>query len=353
MSNPEYEEITFTRKKKKKKYGPNEKLIKTLNLLYMLLKGENKKAKDYAEALNCTQYALKKYIDEIKFTYDLTGEYRIFDIEYDSNKKHYKLRTARDIFVECRPEEVEALYIAVKYLSDLEGTPLKFLNELEKKLKKYYHEEVKKRMDKPVYLSAPKTKSKLSNLLDKINGAMIWKDRKKLVIDYIKTSEKNIERREIVPYSLMVYDYEWYVRAFCLKDKMLKTYVINQMDIIGEPAELSLAEREALPVNPDLSVLHLWDWFDKGEEAEPVKVKLKFTDFKAEAMRKKLVYRREHWSQKIEEEHDSYIIVSFEVKNPVNMIPWILKHGSNVSVIEPENLRMEIKEEAGKIMMLY
>ncbi|MEQ8173189.1 MAG: WYL domain-containing protein [Candidatus Eremiobacterota bacterium] len=95
---------------------------------------------------------------------------------------------------------------------------------------------LKKRREKPVYLSAPKTRSRLSDLLDKINDAMIGKDRKKLVINYVKTREKQSEKREIVPYSLMVYDYEWYVRAFCLKDKVLKTFVVNQIDIKGEPA---------------------------------------------------------------------------------------------------------------------
>jgi len=80
---------------------------------------------------------------------------------------------------------------------------------------------------------------------------------------------------------------------------------------------------------------------------------LKFRGIKAEEMRKKLKYRIEHTSQHIEEEHDDYIIIFFEVKNPFNMIPWILKHGSLVTVIEPEELRIKIKEEANKIMALY
>jgi predicted DNA-binding transcriptional regulator YafY len=353
MSETKYEEVTFKRKKEKRKYGPNKKLVRTLNLLYMLLKGEKMDAEDYATALKCTESAVRKYIDEIRRTYDLSDEYRIFDIEYDSIKEYYRLCTTKEVFVKCLPEEVEALYLAVKYLSGMEGTPLEFLNEIEEKLKRYYHEDVKKSRKKPVCLSAPKTRSKLSDLLDKINDAMVGKDKKKLVIDYIKTREKNKIRIEIVPYSLMVYDYEWYVKAFCLKDKMLKTYVINQMDITGGPEELNRDEREALPENPDLSVIHMWDWPDKSVEAEPVKVMLKFTGFKAEEMRKKQVYRTEHWSQNTEDDQGSYIIVSFKVKNPFNMIPWILKHGCLVAVVEPEDLRVKIKEEVSKIMMLY
>ncbi len=265
MIDSAYEEINFFKKKERKKYGPNKKLVRLLNLLYMLLKGENKNIADYRIILNCKESVVKKYIDEIRYTYDLSGEYRIFDIEYERNKKQYKLCTTRDVFVKCLPEEVEALYMAVKYLSGMEGTPLEFLDELENKLKKYYHEGLKKRREKPVYISAPKTQSKLSDLLEKINDAMVGKDRKKLIIDYVKTREKQSERREIIPYSLMVYDYEWYVRAFCLKDKVLKTFVVNQMDIKGEPAELTGDERKSLPANPDLSVVHMWDWSHPDE----------------------------------------------------------------------------------------
>ncbi|MEQ8223076.1 MAG: WYL domain-containing protein [Candidatus Eremiobacterota bacterium] len=352
MPDSGYEEINFKRKQERK-YGPNNKLVNILNLLYMLLKGDNKNTEYYSRILKCTKSAVKKYIDEIRYTYDLSGEYRIFDIIYDRNKKQYNLCTTRDVFVNCLPEEVEALYMAVKYLSGMEGTPLEFLDELENKLKQYYHKGLKKRREKPVYLSAPKTRSRLSDLLDKINDAMVGKDRKKLIIDYVKTREKQSEKREIVPYSLMVYDYEWYVRAFCLKDKVLKTFVVNQMDIKGEPVELTGSEREELPENPDLSVVHMWDWSDPNEDWEPVKVRLKFTGFKADEMRKKLAYRQEHRSQKIEEEQKDYIIVSFEVKKPFNMVSWILKYGSHVTVLEPEELRERIKDEVSKIMTLY
>ncbi len=141
MPDSGYKEINFKRTKERK-YGPNSKLVNILNLLYMLLKGDNKNTEDYSRILKCTKSAVKKYIDEIRYTYDLSGEYRIFDIVYDRNKKQYNLWTTRDVFVNCLPEEVEALYMAVKYLSGMEGTPLEFLDELENKLKQYYHKGV-------------------------------------------------------------------------------------------------------------------------------------------------------------------------------------------------------------------
>ena len=343
-------EIKFKRKEKKS-HEPAPKFKKVLNLLYMLLKKENKSAEHYAEILNCKPRTIKKYIHDITYTYDPYEEYKIFEIDYNRAQNHYKLTTLKDVFVKCTHEEVIALYFAMKYLSGMEGTPLMHLSNLEKKLRKYYHESVKPKLKKPVQLSGPEIKSKLEEMLQYIDEAMIGKEKKKIIINYTKTYYKEPERKELVPFSLLVHDYDWYLKAFCLKTKMMKNYVINQMEII-ETQELNKEERNIIPEKPDLFISHNWDWANEGENIKPVQVKIKFTGKIAYKFKNKLAFRKEHPSQEWEEQEE-FIIVKYRVKAPFNMTPWILKSGSFAEVLEPKILREHIKEEVNKLKALY
>lgn len=73
--------------------------------------------------------------------------------------------------------------------------------------------------------------------------------------------------REIVTFCLLNHDYEWYIRAFCLKDKKIKSYSINQIEDIKEIKELTETEENELPENPELNVEHMWDW-DNGNNRQ-------------------------------------------------------------------------------------
>jgi len=42
-----------------------------------------------------------------------------------------------------------------------------------------------------------------------------------------------------------------------------------------------------------------------------------------------------------------------KVKNPRNMVEWIMQFGSSVEVLEPEVLKENIREEIGKMQAIY
>lgn len=350
-------DVNFKASEEKKSYGPSKTIKNVLNLLYLLLRGKNKRAEDYIEYLTpegeepLKVKTVKKYIDDIRRTENIKdpdGGY-LFNIIYDRGKKCYKLVNAKDTVITFLPSEVEALYMAVNYLSPQEGTPLVFLKDLDKKLQKCYEKDVRIKLKKPVLLSGPKTESRLMDMLDEIDNAIV--KEKKLLAFYTKTYDKKPEEKKIFPYCLMIYDYEWYLKGFCFKDKITKTFPVNQLEII-KTERLDGGEKREMPVNPDISVVHRWDWVKIGEEKEPVKVRIKFRNVMAERVRKKFKYRQEHPTQEVEEYEDS-VIVSYRVRNPVNMEDWILGYGPMAEVMEPEFLRRKMIEILEEMLRVY
>ena len=333
-------QVSFT---SSKEHGENRKVRNILHLLFMLLKQEEEGIDYYAASLGCRVPTVKKYIDEIRKTIDEKSHTGFF-VDYDKGKKHYKLYSPVK-FLALEREEMKLLYEAVRYLSDEVSNPFKNLKTIENKIYKTLEKEITGNLAPSVIVSGPKIKRNLSVSLAMIKKAI--NERNKLLLTYKPTHHKETVSREIVPFTLLVYDYEWYIRAFCFKDRIIKTFSINQI-IRMERKELTEREERLLPENPDLMPAHMWDWGDGGK----VEVKIKFTGPVAERMKKKLSYRTEHPTQKVKG-FGKDVIVSFEVKDPFNMIGWILQFGYGVEVLEPGSLRERIKEELNSMKDLY
>jgi len=64
--------------------------------------------------------------------------------------------------------------------------------------------------------------------------------------------------------------------------------------------------------------------------------------------------RSEHrYRNRIEYNQDNDLLISYNVKNPFNMIPWILQYGSDIEVLEPEYLRHKITKDLYEVMRVY
>ncbi|NLZ49837.1 MAG: WYL domain-containing protein [Clostridiales bacterium] len=58
-------------------------------------------------------------------------------------------------------------------------------------------------------------------------------------------------------------------------------------------------------------------------------------------------------NQKISWNEDESIIFEAEMQGKTEIISWILSMGSKVTIIEPEELKNEIKEEVMKMQAIY
>ena len=341
-------EVTFVSNGERDKETKTEqKLRNILTMLSMLLRKDNRTKAEYAEELGLKVDTVKNYFGDINKSFDevkRTGFY----VNYDRKDRVYKLVSHFDL-PEFLPEEIEGLYIAIRHLSRQEGTPFEHLGEVERKLGRYYTKDIRERLKKKVGYSGPFIRSRLTEMVNVIDEAI--NDKKKIIMSYHKTSSKEPEIREVFPYSIHSHGYEWYLRAFCFRDEKVKTYAVNQIGPV-RCEKLSKGERGLLPGSPEIIPEHRWDWDSPYISGEKVKVRIRFFGHMAEKMRKKTEFIREHPSQ-ITEDMGEDFVVSFEVKNPCNMVRWILEFGGGAEVLEPEVLRERMREEIGRIGKLY
>jgi len=79
---------------------------------------------------------------------------------------------------------------------------------------------------------------------------------------------------------------------------------------------------------------------------KPAKIKAKeIADFISECIW--------HPSQKLSKNRDGSLTAEFEIEGLSEIKIWVLGFGANVEVLEPKELRGELKETAAKIQKIY
>ena len=84
-------------------------------------------------------------------------------------------------------------------------------------------------------------------------------------------------------------------------------------------------------------------------EAEPVTVALKFHPRVAHRVRE----TRWHRSERLEEQADGSLVWQAQVAEPQEMLPWIRGWGTDVEVLEPQELREQMMGEARRMAQIY
>lgn len=110
---------------------------------------------------------------------------------------------------------------------------------------------------------------------------------------------------------------------------------------------------ERFTVIPDFDAFRLlgsaWRiWFDEG--AEPVTVKLRFTDEQAIRRMGETAW---HPSQRAERDREGHLIWTAEIDEPQEMLPWIRSWGASCEVLEPKELRAQVVGEVRRQMRRY
>lgn len=146
-------------------------------------------------------------------------------------------------------------------------------------------------------------------------------------LEFLYFSPKEESRRRIEPYYLIFRWSSWYVWGWCNKRKDFRLFKLNRME------ELHLCEnyfeKRKVPI-PNLS----------NEKIFPGSIQVKAV-FESDC-KWRLV--EEFGRRCFEELEDGKLLFHAEYTNKENLIMWLLTFGANVSLIEPEELREEIKE---------
>lgn len=161
---------------------------------------------------------------------------------------------------------------------------------------------------------------------------------------YTAYSRQDTER-VVEPYGLICKRHNWYLVGHCLKRKAIRVFRVDQItdifpytsECFEMPADFSLRE-------------HMGQSWGIMNDGETCRVRLKFSPEVAHRV-KRLIY---HPSQEIEEEtSDGSVVMSFEACGIDEMKTWLVQWGDTVEVLEPDWLRKDMYEMAGRVVELY
>jgi len=170
------------------------------------------------------------------------------------------------------------------------------------------------------------------------------KDCRVVTVKYFKPFTGEYSRRDIEPYGLTSKHNNWYLVGFCRKSGSRKTF---RMDLIEDVHVLS----EKFQYPDDFS---LKDYFGDSwgiySEDEAKKIVIKVVP--------ELAYRfrliKYHPSQMMREElPDGSVLVSYEACGINEFLGWVLQWADFVEIVEPEDLRIQMRQKLEKIIEKY
>ncbi len=163
-------------------------------------------------------------------------------------------------------------------------------------------------------------------------------------ICYAKVSGE-VSERIIRPVGMVCKHNVWYVIAYAPERKDYRTFRVDQiMSIVNY-------ENNTFKYPEDFNIIeHIGDSWGVYCDDPVRKVRLKFS----RAVANRVKNLRYHHSQEIiEEGQDGTLIVEFEACGFKELRTWILQWGPEVEVLEPLDLREQVRERAWQVVRLY
>lgn len=312
------------------------KFANILKMIIMLQSREIMKTQELAQEIEVSKRMIRKYKNDLE-------QAGIYINSAPGPNGGYRLEDSNFLNLTINKDEFAALHMGREYLAKKSG--FMFQKEFDLALDK-----IKIAMKKNNDLitqgeyynldSKPKIKLEVEKgKYEKINEAIMM--RKKISIEYISLSS-GLNKRIIRPYAIFMYKNFWYFIAYCELRKEIREFKMVRVTKI-------VVLEDTFPEEKDFSLKkYMKNSFGVFNDAEfYLKLRIKYP-------RSVLVSER-IWvkNQVITWQEDNSIIFEATMKGMPEIKNWVLGMGSKVEVIEPEELKQEIKEEIEKIKYLY
>jgi predicted DNA-binding transcriptional regulator YafY len=142
--------------------------------------------------------------------------------------------------------------------------------------------------------------------------------------------------RVVAPYGLVHVNGSWILIAYCDLRQELRHFRLSRMD------ELVITEEgfsRPLEFN-----LHTYKPLDDRNQLVRIQVHPNIAD---------KVRESNYFFTEAMEDHPEGLLVTLRVRQPEEVLSWVLGWGSDVVVLEPESLRKRMREEVGKMAKRY
>ncbi|SNB46855.1 YafY family protein [Geobacter sp. DSM 9736] len=147
---------------------------------------------------------------------------------------------------------------------------------------------------------------------------------------------------EVDPYTLLFFKGGLYLLGYAHNRKALRTFAIERIGSVEMQRE-----RFEMPEGylPEEQLRHAFGIVDEV----PMRVRLRFSPLLAHLARERLW----HPSQQVAEEGDGSATLTFEAGGRMEILSWILSHGRHVEVLEPADLREELRRMIAAMAEMY
>lgn len=161
---------------------------------------------------------------------------------------------------------------------------------------------------------------------------------------YRSISSQSYSRRKFDPYKVLCQKGSWYVIGWCHKHKRINVYSLSRMKdlvITDEIFKIQSSFNINKYIDPDFGI-----WLN---DEKPKKIELVFS----EDINTLILERTWHVNQKCKQMKDGSVYLSFMSNQMQEILHWVLSFGSHVTVLNPPELREQVKDEVKKCSKLY
>ncbi len=259
---------------------------------------------------------------------------------YFYTEKNYSLPA-----VSLTQGDLFALCIATKVLRQYKGTGYeKELTSAFQKIAKALPEEITidlSDLEQSYTFELGPTKTIDANLFKDLSKAVT--ESLQLKITYYTQSRDTTTQRAIDPYHLANIRGDWYLIAFCHKNKALRMFSPDRIKSHRFTGK-RFVKLEDFDLQKYLSKSFGVEIGGKVEE-----VKLKFDSYQGKWIKERVW----HPSQTIQNFPDGSLVLTLKVSIQEELIRWILSYGEHCQVLKPKRLKAQIKRIVQKMSKFY
>ena len=222
-------------------------------------------------------------------------------------------------------KEQEQILVALK---GLEGINKQYENELLTKLSAFF--KIKNTNWIEVDFTNWQRGNEYDELFNYIKSAIINKNI--IRFTYFSSNEKETSR-EVKPIRLLFKGWDWYVYTFCLLRNEFRYFKLSRI------RDLKILDENFEDSYEDVVLIK------KMEYKDTVHVKLKFD--------RKVAFRVYDEMGDIKEDEEGNLYAEIELPNDYNLYNYIFSFGESVEVLEPIEIRNNIRDMTNKMSRIY
>jgi predicted DNA-binding transcriptional regulator YafY len=163
-------------------------------------------------------------------------------------------------------------------------------------------------------------------------------EQRAMVMDYRVASRDELTKRKVNPLALVYYTDHWNLIAYDHLRKALRTFRLDHIEDM-----YVLTERFDPPADFDLKEYLR----EKGAPVDtpPIRIAFEVSSYRFARSHIPAVIEKE-----LKDEKAGEVVVTFRFENLRYLARWLMRFGSDVRVIEPEELRTHVREEATSVI---